>query len=130
MRTHEICDVSPVFVKERAECAARRSGSDHEDAHRVSFRGAPPLGYDSDSVQARSRQGITASSSVSTRGSPDGLHFPGGEVLQQHLDDIDRRIEEMRRSREMTEHAMRCRAHDIASCPRFRVGVDDLLARF
>lgn len=52
------------------------------------------------------------------------------EVLQQHLDDIDRRMEEMRRSREMTEHAMRCRAHDIASCPRFRAGVDDLLARF
>ncbi|MEV4736107.1 MULTISPECIES: MerR family transcriptional regulator [unclassified Microbacterium] len=52
------------------------------------------------------------------------------EVLQQHLDDIDRRMEEMRRSREMTEHAMGCRAHDIATCPRFRAGVDDVLARF
>ncbi|MFJ4224195.1 MerR family transcriptional regulator [Microbacterium sp. NPDC089695] len=52
------------------------------------------------------------------------------EVLQQHLDDIDRRMEEMRRSREMTEHAMNCRAHDIATCPRFRAGVDDVLARF
>lgn len=52
------------------------------------------------------------------------------EVLQQHLDDIDRRMEEMRRSREMTEHAMGCRSHDIATCPRFRAGVDDVLARF
>ncbi|MCV0336419.1 MULTISPECIES: MerR family transcriptional regulator [unclassified Microbacterium] len=52
------------------------------------------------------------------------------QVLQQHLDDIDRRMEEMRRSREMTEHAMDCRAHDIATCPRFRAGVDDVLARF
>ncbi|NYF29124.1 MULTISPECIES: MerR family transcriptional regulator [unclassified Microbacterium] len=52
------------------------------------------------------------------------------QVLQQHLDDIDRRMEEMRRSREMTEHAMGCRAHDIATCPRFRAGVDDILARF
>lgn len=51
------------------------------------------------------------------------------EVLQQHLDDLDRRMEEMRRSREMTEHAMGCRAHDIATCPRFRASVDDVLAR-
>jgi MerR family transcriptional regulator, copper efflux regulator len=51
-------------------------------------------------------------------------------VLQQHLDDIDRRMEEMRRSREMTKHAMNCRSHDIATCPRFRAGVDDVLARF
>jgi len=51
------------------------------------------------------------------------------EVLQQHLDDLDRRMEDMRRSREMTEHAMGCRAHDIATCPRFRASVDDVLAR-
>lgn len=51
------------------------------------------------------------------------------EVLQQHLDDLERRMEEMRRSRDMTEHAMRCRAHDIATCPRFRASVDDVLAR-
>lgn len=51
------------------------------------------------------------------------------QVLQQHLDDIDRRMQDMRRSREMTEHAMNCRAHDIATCPRFRAGVDDVLAR-
>lgn len=52
------------------------------------------------------------------------------QVLQAHIDDIDRRMEEMRRSRAMTEHALRCRSHDIATCPRFRAGVDDVLARF
>ncbi|WP_241794493.1 MerR family transcriptional regulator [Microbacterium sp. C5A9] len=51
------------------------------------------------------------------------------QVLQQHLDDIDRRMEDMRRSREMTEHAMNCRSHDIATCPRFRAGVADVMAR-
>lgn len=50
------------------------------------------------------------------------------EVLEGHLADLDRRMEEMRRSREMTEHALRCRAHDIATCPRFEAGVEDLLA--
>lgn len=52
------------------------------------------------------------------------------QVLQQHLDDIDQRMEDMRRSRAMTEHAMNCRSHDIATCPRFRAGVDDVMARF
>lgn len=52
------------------------------------------------------------------------------EVLHAHLDDLDRRMEEMRRSREMTEHALQCSAHDITACPRFRAGVDDVLARF
>lgn len=52
------------------------------------------------------------------------------EVLQAHLDDIDRRMEEMRLSRAMTEHAFHCQAHDISTCPRFRAGVDDVLARF
>ncbi|WP_341956618.1 MerR family transcriptional regulator [Microbacterium sp. LWH13-1.2] len=51
------------------------------------------------------------------------------EVLQQHLDDLDRRMEDMRRSREMTEHAMGCRSHDISTCPRFRASVADVLAR-
>lgn len=50
-------------------------------------------------------------------------------VLQAHLDDLDRRMEEMRLSRAMTEHALRCRSHDIATCPRFREGVADVLAR-
>ncbi|WP_261164582.1 MerR family transcriptional regulator [Microbacterium sp. Marseille-Q6965] len=52
------------------------------------------------------------------------------EVLQAHLEDLDRRMEEMRRSREMTEHAFRCTAHDISTCPHFRQGVADILARF
>lgn len=52
------------------------------------------------------------------------------QILQQHLDDIDRRMEDMRRSRAMTEHAMNCRSHDIATCPRFRAGVDDIMSRF
>ena len=52
------------------------------------------------------------------------------QVLQSHIDDIDRRMEEMRRSREMTEHAMNCRSHDIATCPRFRAGVADVMTRF
>lgn len=50
------------------------------------------------------------------------------EVLHAHLDDLDRRMEEMRRSREMTAHALRCRSHDITTCPRFRAGVADVLA--
>ncbi|MFK0402037.1 MerR family transcriptional regulator [Microbacterium sp. NPDC090225] len=52
------------------------------------------------------------------------------QILQQHLDDIDRRMEDMRRSRAMTEHAMNCRSHDIATCPRFRAGVEDVMTRF
>lgn len=52
------------------------------------------------------------------------------QVLQKHLDDIDRRMEDMLRSRAMTEHAMNCRSHDIATCPNFRAGVADVMARF
>lgn len=51
-------------------------------------------------------------------------------VLHAHLDDLDERMREMRRSREMTEHALQCSAHDITTCPRFRAGVEDVLARF
>ena len=49
-------------------------------------------------------------------------------ILQEHLDDLAVRMDEMARSRAMTQHALDCRAHDIATCPRFRAGVDDLLA--
>jgi MerR family copper efflux transcriptional regulator len=49
-------------------------------------------------------------------------------ILQEHLDDLARRMQEMARSREMTQHAMDCRAHDVATCPHFRAGVEDLLA--
>lgn len=48
-------------------------------------------------------------------------------VLQAHIDDIDRRMWEMKQSREMTEHALRCRAHDISTCPRFVAHVEDLV---
>lgn len=52
------------------------------------------------------------------------------EVLSAHLSDLDRRMEEMRISREMTQHAFDCKAHDIATCPRFRAQVADLLVDF
>ena len=48
-------------------------------------------------------------------------------VLEEHIADLDRRMEEMRRSREMTVHALSCRAHDIGTCPRFKAAVEDLL---
>ncbi len=48
-------------------------------------------------------------------------------VLEAHLADLDARMQEMRRSREMTEHALRCRAHDVSACPRFRSHLEGLL---
>jgi DNA-binding transcriptional MerR regulator len=48
-------------------------------------------------------------------------------ILQGHLDDLERRMAAMAHSRAMTQHALDCRAHDIATCPRFRSHVDDLL---
>ncbi|MFC8597795.1 MULTISPECIES: MerR family transcriptional regulator [unclassified Isoptericola] len=49
------------------------------------------------------------------------------EILTAHLAELDRRQEEIDRSRHMTEHALACRAHDIAACPRFREHVQDLV---
>lgn len=49
-------------------------------------------------------------------------------VLEQHLADLAQRMADMERSRAMTEHALRCRAHDITTCPRFRVLVDEVVA--
>ena len=51
-------------------------------------------------------------------------------VLQAHLDDLDRRMEQMRISREMTEHAYNCKAHDLTACPGFQRHVKDLMAAF
>ena len=51
-------------------------------------------------------------------------------ILQAHLDDLDRRMEQMRISREMTEHAFNCRSHDLSSCPGFQRHVSDLMAAF
>lgn len=52
------------------------------------------------------------------------------KVLEEHIADLDRTMEEMRISRAMTEHALHCHAHDIAQCPRFKAHLDDLLAAF
>ena len=48
-------------------------------------------------------------------------------VLEAHIADLDRRMAEMERSRELTLHALTCRAHDVANCPGFRKGVADLV---
>jgi DNA-binding transcriptional MerR regulator len=48
-------------------------------------------------------------------------------VLEAHLADLDRRMREMELSRHMTEHALQCRAHDVANCPNFKRGIEDLL---
>ena len=47
-------------------------------------------------------------------------------VLEEHLRDLEERRTALERSREMTEHALNCRAHDIATCPRFQSFVADL----
>lgn len=51
-------------------------------------------------------------------------------VLEEHVAELDRRMAEMRVSREMTLHALRCRAHDISTCPRFQAALTDLLEGF
>ena len=48
-------------------------------------------------------------------------------MLEAHIADLDRRMADMAASRAMTEHALQCRAHDIATCPRFREHVQDVL---
>ena len=49
------------------------------------------------------------------------------DALRAHLEELDRRQEEIERSRRMTEHALECRAHDIAACPGFRSHVADIV---
>jgi MerR family transcriptional regulator, copper efflux regulator len=49
------------------------------------------------------------------------------EVLEEHLGTLDERAREIERSRMMTEHALRCEAHDIVACPRFAAMVDDVI---
>lgn len=48
-------------------------------------------------------------------------------VLEAHLRALAERAEAVERSREMTEHALRCRSHDITSCPRFAAFVADVV---
>ncbi|WP_131106268.1 MerR family transcriptional regulator [Ornithinimicrobium sufpigmenti] len=49
------------------------------------------------------------------------------EVLEAHLVRLEEQRRELERSRLMTEHALRCQAHDIALCPRFISYVQDLV---
>ena len=48
-------------------------------------------------------------------------------VLQEHIADLDRRMKDMERSREMAVHAFECEAHDMTRCPGFRATIDDVL---
>lgn len=57
----------------------------------------------------------------------DGEAAGRHEVLTAHLADLDRRRAEMERSRHLTEHALACRAHDIATCPQFRSHLAELV---
>lgn len=52
------------------------------------------------------------------------------EILEAHIADLDRRMEEMRQSKEMAQHAFSCKEHDVTSCPGFRKHVQDLLTDF
>ena len=40
-------------------------------------------------------------------------------ILEAHLDKLDKLSREIELSRAMTEHALRCRNHDISRCPKF-----------
>jgi DNA-binding transcriptional MerR regulator len=48
-------------------------------------------------------------------------------ILEEHIADLERRMTEMELSREMTRHALECRAHDISACPNFRSHVQDIV---
>jgi len=48
-------------------------------------------------------------------------------ILEAHLAELDRRMSEMVRAREMAEHAFGCDQHDIATCPRFAAYVADIV---
>jgi len=49
------------------------------------------------------------------------------EVIQSHLDELDRRMRELASARAMTAHAFECERHDITTCPRFVATIADLL---
>lgn len=57
----------------------------------------------------------------------DGAVRGRRSVLEDHLRQLDERAAEIERSRMMTEHALRCTAHDIAACPRFSAMVADVI---
>ncbi len=52
------------------------------------------------------------------------------QLLEAHVVELDRRMEEMRISREMTLHAFECKEHDLTSCPGFSGWVEDKLSEF
>lgn len=49
-------------------------------------------------------------------------------VLEEHVAELDRRAADIAHARAMTEHALRCQAHDITQCPRFRSHIADVLS--
>lgn len=57
----------------------------------------------------------------------DGGAYDRHVILEEHIADLERRMAEMELSREMTRHALECRAHDITSCPNFRAHVRDIV---
>ncbi|MEQ6902186.1 MerR family transcriptional regulator [Nocardioides sp. YIM 152588] len=58
----------------------------------------------------------------------DGTAAGRHRLLTEHLADLDRREEEIARSRHLTTHALECRAHDISACPNFKAHVADIVS--
>jgi len=52
------------------------------------------------------------------------------ELLEAHVAELERRMEEIRIAREMTLHAFECKEHDLTSCPGFSGWVEDKLSEF
>lgn len=48
-------------------------------------------------------------------------------VLEAHIAELDARTAAIAASRAMAEHALRCRAHDIAQCPGFQAALQHVL---
>ncbi|MDR7381648.1 MerR family transcriptional regulator [Promicromonospora iranensis] len=57
----------------------------------------------------------------------DGGAYDRHVILEAHIADLEQRMAEMELSREMTRHALECRAHDITACPNFRAHVQDIV---
>jgi DNA-binding transcriptional MerR regulator len=57
----------------------------------------------------------------------DGGAYDRHVILEAHIADLEQRMAEMELSREMTRHALECRAHDITACPSFRSHVQDIV---
>ncbi len=113
LETHVLRHWESVGLLEPARDSAGRRRYDEDDAVRIAVV-----------IRSQSAGMSLEQIGILLDGGNRGRH----EVLEAHVADLDRRMEEMARSREMTLHALRCRAHDIATCPRFTAWVDDLLA--